>query len=89
MINDVYKTVKNFRSCAARNTLHRHQIELQLLPPSGPLKFIVMDIGSPSPKTSSDNQYDLAFTDRHKKLTRAIPDTKVTSTYAGSIFVGH
>lgn len=48
-----------------------------------------MDILGPWPTTSSENQYGLVCPAWYENLTRVIPATKVTSTFATSVLVDH
>jgi Integrase zinc binding domain/Integrase core domain len=52
---------------------------LKLLPPSGPLEFISIDILGPLLKTKSGHQYLVINSDRFSKLTRAVPVRNVTA----------
>lgn len=58
-----------------------------MFPPLGPLEFIATDILGPLRKVSYSNQYVMLFTDHYTKLTREIPVTKVSPTYAVSVLI--
>lgn len=89
MANDLCMTVSECRLYAAEGTRPYHEMRLRFFPPSGLLEFIVTNIICPLPKTSSCNLYVLVHTDWLTKLTRAIPGTYVTSTFAKYVFVDH
>lgn len=71
--NDVYKTVKYCRSCAINRKINNKQRKLCRFLPSGPLKFVAMDMLRPVAETKSGSQFIVLLTDKRSKLTKAIP----------------
>lgn len=89
MANDVYTLVKDCRDCARNHAKQTRTRSLKLFPASGPLGFIAMDILEPPPKSTHENQLVVVMTDRHSKLTRAVPTTQTTALHVASIFYDH
>ena len=88
MASDAFSTVRNYTSCAAtRGTLVKNQKDVRLFPASRPLKFVVMDLLGPLPKTAHGNEHVLVITDRLSKLTRSIPLRTTTASVVENAFL--
>lgn len=85
MPTDVYNTVQNCQEYPRTGTKFKHQRQLQLFPPSGPLEFSVIDILGPLLRTRSGNEFVLIITDRTSKLIRAFSTPKVSSNHEAHI----
>lgn len=89
MANYVYAAVKDCRSCGQNCQTNKNQRNLCLFPPSGPFKYVVMNILGPLPKIEFGNQFTVVMTDQYTKVTKAIP-TALTAAFAvAKIFVDY
>lgn len=74
MENDVYQTVHDCRSCAARRSImNKAQKPLHLFPPSGPLEFIEIDILRSLPRTSMGFTNVVVMNNQLTKLEHTSP----------------
>lgn len=90
MANEVYATVRNCESdTRMSSSQHKLQLQLELIPTTWPLDFVLMKILVPFPKTKDGNQYLLLITNRYTKLKRATPATKPTAPHVAAIFLVH
>lgn len=57
--------------------------------PSGPLKFIAIDVLGVLPQTKFGNQFVIILTARYSKLTRRIPTTDMSSAPVAHKFLSN
>lgn len=83
---DVYNTVSDSRSWAKRGTGLKHKRQFQLVPATGPLEFVTMDIWGPLSGKTKRNQNGFAIADRCCELVRTFPRVQITTTNVTCIF---
>lgn len=59
-----------------------HQRHLKLFPVTTPLQFVTMDILIRLPNTTNGNPFVIVMTKSYSKLTRAVPQSKMTPSHA-------
>lgn len=64
----------------------KYMRELCLFSSCKPLEFITIDVPGPLPKTKYGNRTIVVTMSRYKKLVRAVPTSKRTSTHAVKVF---
>lgn len=89
MARDVYHYVERCESCCKYRPSHKHQKWMQLLPPSGSLEFIAIDMLGPLTKTEQRIRFLVFITDQNRKLTRVIPIPKVTAPLVATVVMKH
>lgn len=77
MANDVYATIRHYRSCSQNRTHGKEQRQLNLFFLEGTLKFICMGIQGLLPKTRQGSQFVVVMTDRYTKQNKS---TRTTAT---------
>lgn len=73
MAADVYAYVAQFATCHGPRPAQKDQRWMQLFPPRGPLKSVVINIFGQIKKTGPDNRFIVAMKERYSKLTRVLP----------------
>lgn len=63
----------------------KHQRHLTLIPSTGALELIVVDLLGTYPWTKNGNQLVVIVTDRYSKLTRALTTTKTSASYVATV----
>lgn len=87
MAIDLYNTVKDCPECIRIKTFGKGRRLLPLFLPGGTLKFVVMDIRIPLPRTSNANKFLSVTMDLHLNLTRAVPMSKTTFENIASMLI--
>lgn len=86
LASDVYTTVRDCSEGVWNKTSEKRRRPLHLFPASD--SFAIDTLG-PLSKTSNGNQFELVKTDRHLKLSLAVPTSRVTAVHIVSMFVDH
>lgn len=89
MANDVYATVRDFRSCSMNRINGKRQRQVRLFELYVPLDSVCMDIIEPLPKKKTGNKFVVVTTDRYTKLKRAISTSSITATTIGRSLLEH
>lgn len=89
LTNGIYISVAKCERCAKRKNQRRHRLKLKLLPATGPLEFVAMNILVSLPKTTQGNYYVHVITDRYSKFSVAIPTSKMTSSHRANLFLDY
>lgn len=89
MSTDVYDSVPHYHHCPQLETKFKQPRHVQLFPPTGPLKFIAINVLDPLTQTKEHNQFEVNTTDRYSKLIRAIQTPIISSTHVARIFLNY
>lgn len=81
-----YNKVRNCSLCPHMDTEFEHQRQIKRSSSDGTLEFVATDLLGSIPRAKKGNQFMVIVTNRYRKLTRAVPIAKITSTKVASVF---
>lgn len=81
MASEVYSTVCNCRECAVSRAGLNRKRHLKLLPASGALELVAMDILGTLPNATTENQFIVVIKNWYTRLIPAILSPKTTKLH--------
>lgn len=84
---DEYSTVSIFKSCNKISSSAKHRRDLRLVPATGRLKLVAMNVLGTLPKTTERIQHVSITKVGYSTLTRAVPIAQITTNTVAPIFL--
>lgn len=81
MAKNLYKTVKDCRSCAMDRSPMKDKGKVQLPSTAVSLALVAIDVLEPIEKLATGKPHVVIITELHSKVIRAIPTGKIESTH--------